>query len=273
MCPSCRHINQGSHSLVSFLCLSICARCYKGIVNVCNVEDKGGQWCCYAIQRNSDTITWEGQNPIREVLARSCWKVDPSQEASGGCKVRSSTKARAFYTLRRSSADAMGAGDNDCAWPPMSFAERECWCLDAPAGFHARRLRAALHKWYCTGPLGSVCMQVTTLVHEQRRQRIDAVARAACASVYPRGRMSTCTKMYMRRRCCLPLPTTRLVCGREHSRTGENVGTRATMSMRKDKHAQKLLPATSYGNVCMRARMSALARTCTSRHCCPPPLW
>ena len=97
----------------------------KVLSTLYNEEDEGGQWCCYAIQRNSNTITCEGQGPICEVLARTYWKADLGQEASGGCNIKSFAEARAFYTLRRLDAKAIEEGDNVYMWLPTSSAKHE----------------------------------------------------------------------------------------------------------------------------------------------------
>ena len=96
VCPSSSHVNHGSHSFVSFLCLSISARCCIGNINARNVEHEGDRRCSYVVHINNYTITKEGQNPICEVLARSCWRAGPSQEASDGSKVRKVGKLGPF---------------------------------------------------------------------------------------------------------------------------------------------------------------------------------
>ena len=98
ICPSSCHINHGSHSFVSFLCLSISARCCTGNMNACNKEYEGDRQCSYAIHINNNTIRKESQSPFHEVLARSCWRAGPGQEASDGSKVRREGKAGPFIS-------------------------------------------------------------------------------------------------------------------------------------------------------------------------------
>ena len=61
-----------------------------------NQEYGGDQRCAYAVHINNNTIRKESRSPIREVLARSCWKAGPGQEASDGSKVRREGKAGPF---------------------------------------------------------------------------------------------------------------------------------------------------------------------------------
>ena len=108
ICPSSSHINHGFHSFVSFLRLSILARCCIGNINACNVEHEGDRRCSYAVHINNNTITKEGQNPIREDLARSCWRAGLGQEASDGSKVRRVGKLGPFipYEVRAQTGPA-----------------------------------------------------------------------------------------------------------------------------------------------------------------------
>ena len=62
-------------------------------------EYEGDRWCTYAVHINNYTITKESQSPIREVLARSCLRAGPGQEASDGSKVRREGKAGLFIYL------------------------------------------------------------------------------------------------------------------------------------------------------------------------------
>ena len=61
-----------------------------------NQEYEGDQRCAYVVHRSNNTIRKESQNPIYEVLARSCWRAGPGQEASDGSKVRREGKAGPF---------------------------------------------------------------------------------------------------------------------------------------------------------------------------------
>ena len=61
-----------------------------------NKEYEGDRRCAYAVHIYNNTITKESQSLIREVLARSCWRAGPGQEASDGSKVRREGKARPF---------------------------------------------------------------------------------------------------------------------------------------------------------------------------------
>ena len=61
-----------------------------------NQEYEGDQWCTYVVHINNNTIRKESQSSIREVLARSCWRAGPSQEASDGSKVRREGNAGPF---------------------------------------------------------------------------------------------------------------------------------------------------------------------------------
>ena len=98
ICPSGSHVNHGSHSFVSFLRLSISARCCIGNMNARNKKHEGNRRCAYAVHINNNIITKESQSPIREVLKRSCWRASPGQEASDGSKVRRERKAGPFIT-------------------------------------------------------------------------------------------------------------------------------------------------------------------------------
>ena len=95
ICPSGSHVNYGSHSFVSFLRLSILARCCTGNMNARNKEHEGDRRCAYAVYIKN-TITKESQSPICEVLARSCWRASSGREASDGSKVRREGKAGPF---------------------------------------------------------------------------------------------------------------------------------------------------------------------------------
>ena len=90
------HINHGSHSFVSFLRLSIFARCCAGNMNGRNKEYEGDRRCAYVAHINNNTIRKESQSPISEVFARNCWRAGPGQEASDGSKVRREGKAGPF---------------------------------------------------------------------------------------------------------------------------------------------------------------------------------
>ena len=96
VCPSDSHVNCGSHSFVSFLRLSISARCCACNMNARNKEHEGDRRCAYAVHINNNTIPKESQSPIHWVLARSCWRAGPGQEASDGSKVRREGKAAPF---------------------------------------------------------------------------------------------------------------------------------------------------------------------------------
>ena len=65
-------------------------------MNARNKEHEGDQQCAYAVHINNNTITKESQSPIREVLARSCWRVGLGQEAFDGSKVTRKGKAGPF---------------------------------------------------------------------------------------------------------------------------------------------------------------------------------
>ena len=49
-----------------------------------------------AVHINNNTIRKESQSPIREVLARSCWRAGSGEEASDRSKVRREGKAGPF---------------------------------------------------------------------------------------------------------------------------------------------------------------------------------
>ena len=160
VCPSCSHINHGSHSFVSFLRLSISARCCRGNINARNVEHEGDRRYSHAVFTNNNTITKEGQNSIHEVLARSCSRVDPGQEASDGSKVKRLGKLGPFIPwevrtqmkLVRAITPVVG---RRCHWPTTSVGAR---ATAFPLG------RERLH-------LGdNVCAQATTSI--PRRQRL-----------------------------------------------------------------------------------------------------
>ena len=61
-----------------------------------NQEYEDDQRSAYEVHINNNTIRKESQSPIREVLARSCWRAGPGQEASDGSKVRREGKAGPF---------------------------------------------------------------------------------------------------------------------------------------------------------------------------------
>ena len=61
-----------------------------------NQEYEGDQRCAYAVHISNNTIRKESQSPICEVLARSCWRVGPGQEALDGSKLRRERKAGPF---------------------------------------------------------------------------------------------------------------------------------------------------------------------------------
>ena len=65
-------------------------------MNARNKEYEGDRRFAYAVHINNNTVKKEIQSLIREVLARSCWKVGPGQEALDGSKVRREGKARPF---------------------------------------------------------------------------------------------------------------------------------------------------------------------------------
>ena len=65
-----------------------------------NQEFEGDQQCAYVVHINNNTIRKESQSPIREVLARSCWKAGPGQEASDGSKVRREGKLGLLYPVK-----------------------------------------------------------------------------------------------------------------------------------------------------------------------------
>ena len=100
ICPSGSHINHGFHSFVSFLRLSILARCCTGNMNTRNVKHEGDRRCSYAVHIKNNTIIKEGQSPICEVLARNCWRVGLDQEASDGSKVRRIGKIGPFIPCK-----------------------------------------------------------------------------------------------------------------------------------------------------------------------------
>ena len=76
-------------------------------MNARNEEYEGNRQCAYAVHINN-TITKESQSPIREVLARSCWRVGLGQEASDASKVGREAKARPFipYEVRAQTGSA-----------------------------------------------------------------------------------------------------------------------------------------------------------------------
>ena len=59
-------------------------------------EYESDRRCAYAIHINNNTIRKESQSPICEILARSCWRAGPGQEASDGSKVKREGKAGPF---------------------------------------------------------------------------------------------------------------------------------------------------------------------------------
>ena len=65
-------------------------------MNACNKEHEGDRRSAYAVHINNNTITKESQSPLREVLARSCWRAGLSQEALDGSKVRREGKVGPF---------------------------------------------------------------------------------------------------------------------------------------------------------------------------------
>ena len=65
-----------------------------------NQEYEGDQRCAYAVHISNNIIRKESQSPIREVLARSCWKAGPGQEASDGSKVRREGRLGLLYPMK-----------------------------------------------------------------------------------------------------------------------------------------------------------------------------
>ena len=65
-------------------------------MDACNQEYEGDQQCAYEVHISNNIIRKESQSPIREVLARSCWRAGPGQEASDGSKVRREGKVGPF---------------------------------------------------------------------------------------------------------------------------------------------------------------------------------
>ena len=64
-----------------------------------NQEYEGDRRCAYAVHINN-IIRKESQSPIREVLARSCWRASPGQEASDGSKMRREGKVGPFIPCK-----------------------------------------------------------------------------------------------------------------------------------------------------------------------------
>ena len=61
-----------------------------------NQEYESDRRCAYAVHINNNTIRKESQSPIYEVLARSCWRAGPGQEALDGSKVKREGKVGPF---------------------------------------------------------------------------------------------------------------------------------------------------------------------------------
>ena len=77
-------------------------------MDACNQEYEGDQRCAYAVHISNNTIRKESQSPICEVLARSCSKAGPGQEALDGSKVKREGKAGPFipYEVRAQTGPA-----------------------------------------------------------------------------------------------------------------------------------------------------------------------
>ena len=65
-------------------------------MNARNKDHEGDRQCAYAIHINNNTKRKESQSHICEVLAKSCWRAGPGQEALDGSKVRRERKVGPF---------------------------------------------------------------------------------------------------------------------------------------------------------------------------------
>ena len=162
ICPSGSHVNYGSHSFVSFLRLSISARCCIGNMNARNKEYEGDRWCAYAVHINNNTIRKESQSPICEVLARSCWRAGLGQEASDGSKVRREEKAGPFipYEVR------VQMGPMRATMPAVACRRRR---VTTAVGARAKAYPLGRRRLHLGG---NACARVTTSTSRRLRLRI-----------------------------------------------------------------------------------------------------
>ena len=154
-----------------------------------NQEYESDRRCAYAVHIYNNTIRKESQSPIREVLARSCWRARPSHEASDGSKVRREGKAGPFIPCdvrvqtgsawatmpagarkRRRATTAVSArvkayplrrrclrpGDNVCARATTSAKWEGCFFTNIPNfSTRATTSSACIHDqgWFCPSKL------------------------------------------------------------------------------------------------------------------------
>ena len=166
-----------------------------------NQEYEGDQQCTYAVHINNNTIRKESQSPIREVLARSCWRVGPGQEASDGSKVRREGKAGPFipYEVQAQTGPAQATTPADSA--------------QVLSGNHScRRSGKSVSARATTSMPGRQCMCSG-----------DNVCACATTSTVWEGCFFTNTPNFSAR-------ATTSASGQQHLRLGDNVRARATMS-------------------------------------------
>ena len=152
VCPSGSYVNHGSHSFVSFLRLSISARCCTSNMNAHNKEHEGDRQCSYVVHINNNIIKKESQSPIREVLARSCWRAGPGQEASDGSKVSRERKVGPLIPCEVRAQTGL-------AWATTPAVR--CRRCQATTSVGTRALRSSLGQQHLR-PSENFCIRATT---------------------------------------------------------------------------------------------------------------
>ena len=124
-----------------------------------NQEYESDQWCAYAVHINNNTIRKESQSPIREVLARSCWRAGLGQEALNRSKVKREGKAGPFIPCE------------------VRVQTGSAWATTPAVARKRRRVATAVYARATTHALG----------RQHMRPADNACARATTSAVYDGG--------------------------------------------------------------------------------------